>query len=90
MSFQDQYFFIHEAVAEVVASGITEVSVEDFPEYLEKLEQEEGEMTRLEYEFQLLETHRTEPHRFASATKDVNKEKNRFVNLMPCELDWKK
>ena len=29
---------------------------------------------------------RTEPHRFASATRNVNKGKNRFVNIMPCEL----
>ena len=69
-----------------MAAGITEVTVEDFPDYLERLEQEEAEVTRLEHEFQLLETHRTEPHRFASATRDYNKEKNRFYNLMTCEL----
>ena len=76
-------------MAEVVAAGITEVTVEDFPDYLERLEHEEAEVTRLEHEFQLLETHRTEPHRFASATRECNKEKNRFYNLMPCEqIPW--
>lgn len=31
-------------------------------------------------------TDRTEPHRFASATRNVNKTKNRFVNIMPCKI----
>ena len=35
---------------------------------------------------QRLAIDRTEPHRFASATKEANKGKNRFINIMPCEL----
>ena len=53
---KDQYFFIHEAVAEAVVCGVTEVKVDLFPQYLEQLEQfegEDGDTTRIELEFRV-------------------------------------
>ncbi len=35
---------------------------------------------------QRLAVDKTDPHRFASASKDANKSKNRYVNVLPCEL----
>lgn len=86
---EDQYFFIHEAIAEAIACGVTDVTADKFPSYLDKLEliQEDGESSLLELEFKRLLTDRTEPHRFASATRNVNKGKNRFVNIMPYEYN---
>ena len=41
-SLSDQYFFIHEAVAEAVACGLTEVKSDMYPQYLEMLEHLDG------------------------------------------------
>jgi protein tyrosine phosphatase len=86
---EDQYFFIHEAINEAIACGVTDVTPEVFPTYLDRLEliQEDGESSLLELEFKKLATDRTEPHLFASATRNVNKGKNRFVNIMPYEYN---
>lgn len=55
---QDQYFFIHEAVAEAIECGVTEVKVDVFPRYLEQLEQLVGvdsDTTGIELEFRVSE-----------------------------------
>ena len=55
MWLQDQYFFIHEAIAEAIACGVTDVTADKFPSYLDKLEliQEDGESSLLELEFKV-------------------------------------
>ena len=35
---------------------------------------------------QRLAVDKSDAYRFASANKDVNKAKNRYVNVLPCEL----
>ncbi len=52
---QDQYFFVHEAVAEALLCGNTEVSLDSLPGYIESLcaviPDDESEMTSLELQF---------------------------------------
>ena len=52
---QDQYFFIHEAVNEAIACGVTDVTSDQFPIHLDKLEliQDDGESSLLELEFKV-------------------------------------
>ena len=54
---QDQYFFVHEAIAEAITCGVTEVKLDKFPPYLDKLEliQDDGESSLLETEFKVTE-----------------------------------
>ena len=46
---------MHEAIAEAITCGVTEVRVEEFPPYLDKLEliQEDGDNNLLETEFKV-------------------------------------
>lgn len=56
-STQDQYFFIHEALAEALVCGDTEVAMEDLPEYTSELGQviaeDEHDTTYIELEFKV-------------------------------------
>jgi hypothetical protein len=36
--------------------------------------------------FQRLAMDKLDPNRFSTANRSVNKNKNRFVNILPCEL----
>jgi hypothetical protein len=106
---QDQYFFVHEAVAEALLCGNTEVSLESLAGYVEDLysiiPDDESETTNLELQFkvlvyplsvllgdehvfvhvQRLALERNDPNRWMTASKDANKTKNRFVNVLPCK-----
>ena len=46
---------MHEAIVEAITCGVTEVRVEDFPPFLDKLEliQEDGDNNLLETEFKV-------------------------------------
>ena len=56
-SVQDQYFFVHEAVAEALLCGNTEVSLDSLPGYIDTLctviPDDETESTNLELEFKV-------------------------------------
>ena len=50
---QDQYFFIHEAVAEAILCGQTEVKVHDLATYMEELHKPNNDTTRIDVEFKV-------------------------------------
>ena len=54
---QDQYFFVHEAIAEALLCGNTEVALEKLPGYVEELysviPDDESETTNLELQFKV-------------------------------------
>lgn len=54
---QDQYFFVHEAIAEALLCGNTEVALDTLPGYVENLysvmPDDESETTNLELQFKV-------------------------------------
>jgi len=88
---EDQYFFIYEAVAEAIVCGNTEVPMDQLPGYVRELCQviphDEQDTTFIELEFKRLVIDKNDPHRFATANRDANKSKNRYVNVLPYETN---
>uniref|UniRef100_A0A3B3DUG5 protein-tyrosine-phosphatase n=1 Tax=Oryzias melastigma TaxID=30732 RepID=A0A3B3DUG5_ORYME len=84
---EDQYSFIHEALLEAVACGITEVAARSLYSYMQKLSKvEPGEhVTGMELEFKRLANTKAHTSRFVTANLPCNKFKNRLVNIMPYE-----
>ncbi|XP_041360358.1 tyrosine-protein phosphatase Lar-like isoform X2 [Gigantopelta aegis] len=84
---EDQYIFIHDALAEAVQCGNTEVAARNLSVHIQKLTQPEpGEtVTGMELEFKRLANVKASPNRFVSANLPVNKFKNRLVNILPYE-----
>lgn len=54
---QDQYFFVHEAIAEALLCGNTEVSLDHLPSYVEGLSslvpEDDSDTTNLELQFKV-------------------------------------
>ncbi|XP_011484984.1 receptor-type tyrosine-protein phosphatase S isoform X10 [Oryzias latipes] len=84
---EDQYSFIHEALLEAVACGITEVAARSLYSYMQKLSKvEPGEhVPGMELEFKRLANTKAHTSRFVTANLPCNKFKNRLVNIMPYE-----
>jgi netrin-G3 ligand len=84
---EDQYFFIHEAVLEAIQCGDTEINAKDLPTAMQRLNEvvsDDGSIA-IELEFKRLAMDKLDPNRFSTANRSVNKNKNRFVNILPFE-----
>lgn len=86
---EDQYFFIYEALSEYVTCGNTELGMEELTEHMEHLSRmvEGEESTYMELEFKHLALEKNDPQRFTSANEAFNKNKNRYVNILPFEAN---
>jgi netrin-G3 ligand len=84
---EDQYIFIHDALLEAVLSGNTEVPARNLHQHIQNLMQTDpgDNVTPMELEFKNLANVKAEPSRFVSANLQVNKFKNRLVNILPFE-----
>jgi len=84
---EEQYMFIHEAVLEAIIAANTEVPVSKLSEHLNSLMQvipSEG-ATGFELEFKMLASVKYSVQKFISANLQVNKHKNRLMNILPYE-----
>ncbi|XP_076871257.1 LOW QUALITY PROTEIN: receptor-type tyrosine-protein phosphatase F-like [Brachyhypopomus gauderio] len=84
---EDQYVFVHEALMEAAACGLTEVPARSLYTHIQKLTQvPPGDtVTAMELEFKKLANLKAHTSRFISANLPCNKFKNRLVNIMPFE-----
>ncbi|XP_065905888.1 receptor-type tyrosine-protein phosphatase F-like isoform X2 [Dysidea avara] len=82
---EEQYFFTYEAVAEAIVCGDTERTAVELPDHVEKLNQITDGSSRLEEEFKRLALEKADPQQLLAAKKPANKEKNRYVNVLPYE-----
>ncbi|CAG0919767.1 unnamed protein product [Notodromas monacha] len=83
---EDQYVFIHDALAEAVICGNSEIPARNLQLYVQKLftPEPDGQIP-LELEFKRLANMKAQPSRFVSANMPFNKHKNRLVNILPYE-----
>jgi netrin-G3 ligand len=84
---EDQYFFIYEAIAEYITCGNTECDMEELPSHVDHLVSigDGEESAFIELEFKHLALEKNDPNRFGFANESFNKQKNRFVNILPCK-----
>ena len=79
--------FIHDALLEAIACGVTEVEAKDLSTRLRELRQVDAEngYTNLENEFCRLAKEENHPIAFKSASLNCNTGKNRYANILPCK-----
>ena len=80
--------FIHDALLEAITCGVTEVEAKDLGTRIRELRQVDQETgyTYLENEFCRLAKEENHPIAFKSASLNCNASKNRYANILPCEL----
>ena len=81
----DQYIFIHDAVLDAAQSGSTEVPLAKLRTHIQRLLQSESieQTSGLEQEFRHLATLKMVNSRCAVANLQINRAKNRLVNMVP-------
>ncbi|KAL8616015.1 hypothetical protein ACOMHN_014977 [Nucella lapillus] len=84
---EEQYIFIHDAIMEAVQCGVTEIPARLLANHVQSLSMAPPghTLTPMEIEFQRLSNMKASPNRFVSANLQVNKFKNRLVNILPYE-----
>ncbi|TNN00732.1 hypothetical protein fugu_011978 [Takifugu bimaculatus] len=83
---EEQYVFIHDALAEAITCGETEVMAAHLRRYVDELlAPGHAGRTRLEKQFKLLRCSGVKVHDHSAALLDCNRSKNRSGAVMPAE-----
>ncbi|XP_063928096.1 tyrosine-protein phosphatase 99A isoform X2 [Zophobas morio] len=87
---EEQYIFIHDALLEAIESGETNISREQFPRYVQMLQnldtEEKSELWKsVEIQFKLVTSFQCKDFNLVSANKVINQPKNRTANILPVE-----
>lgn len=84
---EEQYVFIHDALAEAVICGNTEVQATDLHQHIQKLMlmDPSENLTAMEMEFKKLSNVKVDASKFTTANLPCNKDKNRLVHILPFE-----
>lgn len=87
---EEQYIFIHDALVEAIESGETNISREQFPKYVQALQnimtEDRPELWRpLEIQFNLVTSFQCKDFYLVSANKVINQPKNRRPDILPVE-----
>ncbi|XP_023332955.1 tyrosine-protein phosphatase 99A [Eurytemora carolleeae] len=86
---EEQYIFLHDALVEFLASGDTEVALEDISDHILSLAQPVSDfepMTRLEKQYSNVVTFSPSEYDIIAARKSYNETKNRAHDLVPIEI----
>ncbi|XP_065165511.1 tyrosine-protein phosphatase 99A isoform X2 [Atheta coriaria] len=87
---EEQYIFIHDALLEAIESGETNISREQFPKYVQILQDETLEekcqpWKPLDYQFKLATSFQPKDFNLVSSNKVINQPKNRRADILPVE-----
>ncbi|XP_077997254.1 receptor-type tyrosine-protein phosphatase gamma-like isoform X2 [Glandiceps talaboti] len=88
---EDQYIFLHDALLEAIKCGDTEVTVNDYNDYVDQqlenkiLLSDDTEISLLEKQFKRINSYMAKDYEFHSATRPYNKAKNRSVETLPVD-----
>jgi receptor-type tyrosine-protein phosphatase gamma len=87
---EEQYIFIHDALVEAIESGETNISREQFPRYVQILQdnntEEKSELWKsFDIQFRLVTSFQCKDFNLVSANKVINQPKNRTPNILPVE-----
>ncbi|XP_068916356.1 tyrosine-protein phosphatase 99A isoform X2 [Tenebrio molitor] len=87
---EEQYIFIHDALVEAIESGETNISREQFPRYVQMLQdnntEEKSELWKsFDIQFRLVTSFQCKDFNLVSANKVINQPKNRTPNILPVE-----
>lgn len=87
---EEQYIFIHDALLEAIESGETNISREEFPNYVGALQngipdEKEKVWKPLETQFRLATSFQCKDFNLVSANKPINQPKNRTTDIVPVE-----
>ncbi|KAK9718919.1 Fibronectin type III domain [Popillia japonica] len=86
---EEQYIFIHDALLEAIESGETNISRDQFPKYIQMI-QDETEQKLVQWkpidtQFKLVTSFQCKEFNLVSATKVINQPKNRRMDIVPVE-----
>ncbi|XP_008200584.1 tyrosine-protein phosphatase 99A isoform X3 [Tribolium castaneum] len=87
---EEQYIFIHDALVEAIESGETNISREQFPRYVQMLQnlntEEKSQLWKpIDVQFKLVTSFQCKDFNLVSANKVINQPKNRTANILPVE-----
>ncbi|KRT79091.1 hypothetical protein AMK59_7769 [Oryctes borbonicus] len=86
---EEQYIFIHDALLEAIESGETNINSEQFPKYIQMIQDESeeklGQWKPIDTQFKLVTSFQCKEFNLVSASKTINQPKNRRMDIVPVE-----